>query len=62
MKPEDVTTSPYGRGICARCGREFNLLKSGKVRHHGGVDGSDSLGFGRAYRCGGAGDWPKESA
>jgi hypothetical protein len=61
VKPEDTTTSPWGRGTCRVCDRPFNLLKNGKVRHHGGEDGTDSLGFGRAYRCAGAGDWPKET-
>lgn len=58
MKPEDVTTSPWGRGACRVYGRPFNLLKTGKVRHHGGID---SGGFSSAYRCGGAGDWPREA-
>jgi hypothetical protein len=52
VKPEDVTTSPWGRGTCRVCNREFNLLKNGKVRHH-----SDQ----GEYRCAGAGDWPKET-
>lgn len=52
MKPEDTTTSPWGRGTCRVCDREFNLLKTGKVRHH-----SDR----GEYRCAGAGDWPKET-
>jgi DNA-directed RNA polymerase subunit RPC12/RpoP len=52
VKPEDVTTSPYGRGTCAQCGREFNLLKSGKVRHHADFQRDE-------YRCEGAGKWPK---
>lgn len=26
--------SPYGRGICASCGRPFDLTKKGLVRHH----------------------------
>lgn len=58
MKPEDTTTSPWGRGTCRVCNRQFNLLKNGKLRHHGGID---SLGFSGAYRCVGAGDWPKET-
>ncbi len=37
MKPEDVTTSPYGRGTCAVCGREFNLRKDGLLRNHSAV-------------------------
>ncbi len=34
MTPEDMTTSPYGRGTCQVCGREFNLRKDGKLRNH----------------------------
>jgi hypothetical protein len=29
-----MTETPYGRGVCAACGRPFNLTKAGDVRHH----------------------------
>jgi hypothetical protein len=53
VKPEDTTTSPWGRGTCRVCGREFNLRKSGKVRAHP----SAATGL----YCAGFGDWPRET-
>lgn len=57
MKPEDTTTNPWGRGTCRVCNRSFNLLKSGKVRHHGDKDPN----VWPPRRCDGANDWPKET-
>jgi hypothetical protein len=56
VKPEDTTTSPWGRGACRVCDREFNLRKDGKVRNHGAVTNEWP-----PMNCAGAGDWPKET-
>lgn len=53
MRPEDTTTSPWGRGTCRVCDRPYNLTKSGKIRAH--VNTKSRID------CAGAGDWPKET-
>lgn len=57
MKPEDLTISAYGRGICPepQCGRSISLTKSGKLRMHGAKTGWPPS------NCRGSGKYPKES-
>lgn len=56
-----MSTSPYGRGTCPVCNREMNLLKNGRLRHHGGPAGSGYMKP-RAYRCKGSGQKPTEAS
>lgn len=56
MRPEDTTTSPWGRGTCRVCDRPFNLRKNGRVRNHGAI--TDEW---PPMSCAGVGDWPKET-
>jgi len=54
----DTTLSPYGRGTCPVCKRDFNLTKRGVMRVH--VDyRAGHQGYGRP-RCKGNGQEPTE--
>lgn len=52
-------TGDRPRGWCPICLRDITLTKDGRLRHHGGPEGSGYRGN-RAYRCHGTGRLPRD--
>jgi len=57
---DEVVTSPYGRGDCSVCEREFNLTRKGVLRDHRNLPARNP-GYG-APHCDGSGEPPKPGA